>query len=96
MSLMLDASVPKNRGVPKEYNMHLTNQDSFNTFIFSEKDMPGYKRFHADGAPTHWLNRKKIERRKNHTSFRKAVPSNLYRRMYEDINANRALQSKHP
>lgn len=79
MSLRLDPSLPKNKSVPKEYNMHLTNKDSYNTFIFSEKDMPGYsKRFHAEGAPSHWLNRKKIEKKKANISFRKAVPSTLF------------------
>ena len=75
MSLMLDASVPKNRSVPKEYNLHVTNQDSFNTFIFSEKDMPGYKQFTSDRAPTHWLNRKRVEKKKMQSSFRRAIPS---------------------
>ncbi|KAL9130051.1 MAG: hypothetical protein Q9217_001655 [Psora testacea] len=74
MSLMLDASIPKNRSVPKEYNMHITNQDSFNTFIFSEKDMPGYRQFTSDRAPSHWLNRKRVEKKKIQSSFRRAIP----------------------
>ncbi|KAL9638716.1 MAG: hypothetical protein Q9164_001389, partial [Protoblastenia rupestris] len=75
MSMMLDASVPKNRSVPKEYNLHITNQDSFNTFVFSEKDMPGYRKFASDRAPTHWLNRKRVEKKSSpQSSFRRAIP----------------------
>ena len=42
MSLLLSSDAIQNRTVPKEYNMHITNQDSSNTFIFTEKDLPGY------------------------------------------------------
>ena len=28
--------------MPKEYNLQVTNQDPANTFIFTEKDLPGY------------------------------------------------------
>ncbi|KAL9101546.1 MAG: hypothetical protein Q9163_003201 [Psora crenata] len=74
MSLMLDAGVPKNRSVPKEYNMHVTNQDSFNTFIFNEKDLSGYRPLTSDRAPSHWLNRKRGERKKMQSNFRRAIP----------------------
>ena len=75
MSLMLDPDIPRNKKVPKEYNMHISNNKSVSTFIFSEKDMPGYRNFSADSAPMHWINRKKIEKKKQQAHFRRAVPS---------------------
>lgn len=42
MSLLLSSDVVQNISVPKEYNMHVTNRDSSNTFVFTEKDLPGY------------------------------------------------------
>ncbi|MCJ1464069.1 hypothetical protein MMC07_002681 [Pseudocyphellaria aurata] len=42
MSLLLSSDAAQNRNVPKEYNMHVANRDSSNTFIFTEKDLPGY------------------------------------------------------
>lgn len=91
---MLD-HIQKNKSVPKEYNMHLTNKVSHNTFIFSEKDLPGYsKRFQADGAPMHWLNRKKIEKKKANIPLRKAVPSTLLGNLASRAVADFLEQSK--
>ena len=42
MSLMLSPNVATNRMVPKEYNLQVTNKNSLNTFIFTEKDLPGF------------------------------------------------------
>ncbi|KAI9812099.1 MAG: hypothetical protein M1832_000610 [Thelocarpon impressellum] len=42
-TMLLSPSVEVNRGLPKEYNVQLTNPDSTNTYIFTEKDLPGYK-----------------------------------------------------
>ncbi len=42
MSLMLSSDLRKNENVPKEYNMNITNPDAANTFVFSEKDLPGF------------------------------------------------------
>ncbi len=43
--MLLTPEATKGKNIPKEYNMHLTNQDSTNTFLFSEKDLPGFKTF---------------------------------------------------
>lgn len=42
MSMLLSSEIARNKSVPKEYNMHVTNQSPANTFIFTEKDLPGY------------------------------------------------------
>ena len=42
MSLLLSSDVAQNDNVPKEYNMTITNPDTTNTFVFSEKDLPGF------------------------------------------------------
>ena len=42
MSLLLSPEVAINRDVPKEYIMQVTNIAPGNTFIFTEKDLPGY------------------------------------------------------
>ena len=75
MSLQLDSGRPENRTVPKEYNLHVANKQSHNTFVFTEKDMPGYRQFQADGAPMHYLNRKRVEKKRSGIPFRRAVPS---------------------
>lgn len=78
MSLLLDPNLAKNRSVPKEYNMHITNHDSVNTFVFSEKDLPGFRHFSHERAPPHYTfqDRKKVEKsRKQSIQYRKAVPS---------------------
>ena len=41
MSLKLE-STGSQRPLPKEFNMNITNDSSSNTFVFSEKDLPGY------------------------------------------------------
>lgn len=43
MTLLLSPSVKYNKDVPREYNMNITNPTSTNMYIFSEKDLPGYK-----------------------------------------------------
>ena len=42
MSLLLSEELPLNQSVPKEYNLKVTNESTVNTFIFTEKDLPGY------------------------------------------------------
>ncbi|KAI9787375.1 MAG: hypothetical protein M1816_007508 [Peltula sp. TS41687] len=42
-TLLLSASCKYNNDVPKEYNMNMSNPYSKNMFIFSEKDLPGFK-----------------------------------------------------
>ncbi|KAI9831896.1 MAG: hypothetical protein M1819_004618 [Sarea resinae] len=42
LSLLLSPDVPQNRDVPKEYNLRITNQNPVNTYVFTEKDLPGY------------------------------------------------------
>ena len=75
MSLMLNANIAENKDVPKEYNMHISHRDTSNTFIFSERDLPGYRQFQADNAPMHWVNRKKAESKRQGATGRRAVPS---------------------
>ncbi|KAI9825968.1 MAG: hypothetical protein M1826_006859 [Phylliscum demangeonii] len=43
MTLLLSNSTPYNEGLPQEYSMQVTNNHPSNLFIFSEKDLPGYK-----------------------------------------------------
>ncbi|KAI4183919.1 MAG: hypothetical protein L6R41_005097 [Letrouitia leprolyta] len=42
MSLLLTPNVDDHLSVPKEYNMHITNRNSLNTYVFTEKDLNGY------------------------------------------------------
>ncbi|KAL8952949.1 MAG: hypothetical protein Q9222_001168 [Ikaeria aurantiellina] len=42
MSLILSPNVPNHHDVPKEYNMHVTNEKSLNTYVFTEKNLQGY------------------------------------------------------
>ena len=76
---MLNHDAPSNKGVPKEYNMQITNLDTLNTFVFNEKDLSGYTQYQPEKAPMHWLARKrqanKVEKRKGQSQYRRAVPS---------------------
>jgi hypothetical protein len=42
MSLLLASDVLVNAGVPKEYNLNINKGGLLNTFVFTEKDTPGY------------------------------------------------------
>lgn len=76
MSILLSPDVAQNRDLPKEYNMHIVEQDPMNTFVFSEKDLPGYRPYSADRAPPRFKDRKRIEKtRKPEYNFRRAIPS---------------------
>lgn len=35
--------MPKHKSVPKEYDLAVTNMQATNTFVFAEKDLPGYR-----------------------------------------------------
>lgn len=43
MKLFLNPSIPYNQGASKEYDVRTAVPKSKNTFVFSEKDLPGYK-----------------------------------------------------
>lgn len=76
MSILLSPDVAQNRDLPREYNMHIVEQDPMNTFVFSEKDLPGYRAYSADRAPPRFKDRKRIEKtRKPEYNFRRAIPS---------------------
>ncbi|KAI9681197.1 MAG: hypothetical protein M1817_002479 [Caeruleum heppii] len=47
-TMILSPSVKHNKGLPREYDVNVMNDTSNNTFIFSEKDLPGYRT--KDGA----------------------------------------------
>ena len=43
MKLLLDPNISKHKSVPKEYDLAVTNMQATNTFVFAEKDLPGYR-----------------------------------------------------
>ena len=85
MKLLLDPDIPKHKSVPKEYDLALTNMQAANTFVFTEKDLPGYRpqaygRAKADivsanstRAPALNTPHKVQKHRKPH--FRRSIPS---------------------
>lgn len=76
MSIMLAPDLVQNKDVPKEYNMHMVDQDSMNTFIFTEKDLPGYRQYSHDRAPPRFKDRKRVEKNKRpYDNYRRAIPS---------------------
>ena len=91
MSLMLSSDSAKNDIVPKEYNLNITTRNSANTFIFTEKDLPGYnskvkgssKQEQNGGGPPRPLfqdrSRQGLQRidKNKRWSPRKAIPSEL-------------------
>ena len=75
MSLLLTDATNVQR-LPKEYNMVVTDKDAINTFVFSEKDLAGYRKYTHGRAPPRSNDRKRVEKpRGSGTSFRKAIPS---------------------
>ena len=76
MSLLLTPAAATGRGLPREYNMVVTQPDTINTFIFSEKDLPGYKKYTPGRAPPSWKERKRVEKTKGPPSkFGGRIPS---------------------
>ncbi len=80
MSLILSPDLAQNREVPKEYNMEVTNPGVINTFVFTEKDLPGYRKYTYDRAPPRFKDRKRIEKtrkpgQQETNKLRRAIPS---------------------
>ncbi|KAL8772331.1 MAG: hypothetical protein Q9209_002543 [Squamulea sp. 1 TL-2023] len=65
MSLLLSPHVATQKDIPREYNMHLANRRSTNTFIFSEKDLHGY----AARSQTHMPKQPAYPSRTSNSSF---------------------------
>lgn len=42
--LMLNASMPQHQSIPREYEIYVTEPKVSNTYVFSEGDLPGYKK----------------------------------------------------
>ncbi|KAI4139772.1 MAG: hypothetical protein LQ341_004081, partial [Variospora aurantia] len=78
MSLVLAPNVPSQINVPKEYNMHMTNRNSSNTYIFTEKDLNGFSAKDKAGAPS--------------TSSSTAFPSQPPKPMYQNRPSHNAQQ----
>ncbi|KAI9740363.1 MAG: hypothetical protein M1834_004942 [Cirrosporium novae-zelandiae] len=84
VSLRLFDNLPQNADIPKEYNMHVSNLSANNTFVFSEKDLPGYASKMGTGSPAPDMATKdikrpdtkfKIDKKKRYQdSYRKAIP----------------------
>lgn len=76
MSILLSQDLAQNRDLPREYNLQIVEQDPINTFVFSEKDLPGYRAYSADRAPPRFKDRRRVEKtRRSDYNFRKAIPS---------------------
>ena len=71
--------------------MHLIDQDPLNTFVFSEKDLPGYRAYSADRAPPRFRDRKRVAKaKKPEFTFRRAIPSTCITLQYiQACEANR-------
>ncbi|KAL9015668.1 MAG: hypothetical protein Q9185_006948 [Variospora sp. 1 TL-2023] len=78
MSLILAPNVPSQINVPKEYNMHMTNRSSSNTYIFTEKDLNGFSAKDKAGAPS--------------TSSSAAFPSQPPKPMYQNRPSHNTQQ----
>lgn len=76
----MSPNLPQNLSVPKEYNMQVTNPNTINTFIFTEKDLPGYRKYTHDRAPPRFKDHKRVEKprvpgQQETNYFRRAIPS---------------------
>lgn len=43
IAVLLDHRRPEHQNIPKEYNLDVKDMQLINTFLFTEKDLPGYK-----------------------------------------------------
>ncbi len=43
LAMLLDHRRPEHQNLPKEYNLDVKGSKLFNTFLFTEQDLPGYK-----------------------------------------------------
>ncbi len=87
MSMMLTPEASKGKNIPKEYNMHITNPDSTNTFVFSEKDLPGFKTF----TQNQHYSRTDAFMGKNRVNKKKKDGGDYVRKTIPSIPINRAL-----
>ena len=83
MSMLLTPEAARTQNVPKEYNMHITNPDSTNTFIFSEKDLPGFRMFAQNqhySRTDAFMGKNRVGKKKKGTGehIRKTVPSGFF------------------
>lgn len=65
MQLKLRSDLVQHQNLPKEYNLDITDMDVRNTYIFSERDLPGYAAKNkqkadalAQNIPAHLLRQK--------------------------------------
>lgn len=77
MSMLLAPDFAKRKNISQEYNLHITNPDSINTFVFSEKDLPGFKfqqkEWMLEESPLSRSNR--VKKNKGRASnFQKTIP----------------------
>ena len=84
ISMLLTTEAARAKNVPKEYNMHITNTDSTNTFIFSEKDLPGFKTFAQNqhySRTDAFMGKNRVGKKKKGAAehMRKTVPSTFFR-----------------
>lgn len=43
LQMLLNSDLPQHQGVPKEYELDVTEETVKKTFVFTEQDLPGYK-----------------------------------------------------
>jgi hypothetical protein len=76
MSLFLTPQAAAIHQLPREYNMPVIEQDSINTFVFSEKDLPGHRKYIPGRAPPRSQDRKRVEKpRAPGKPFTRFIPS---------------------
>ena len=70
--LYLKYNLPGLEMVPKDYEMSVTNMDPQNTFVFTEKDLPGYKPGAFSNRNAH--NRSDRVQKRNNYRSRRSIP----------------------
>lgn len=43
LQMLLSSNVAEHQTIPKEYDLDITDESVKNTFVFTEKDLPGFK-----------------------------------------------------
>lgn len=92
MSLHLSQEAAAIHELPSEYKMVVADRNVDNTFIFSEKDLPGYRKFSHGRAPPRFKDRKRVEKGgRPEKHFRTFIPSEcskaITRKRHADVSA---------
>ena len=80
MKLFVNPNLPVHQGVSKEYDIRTSTAKSSNTFVFSEKDLPGYNQKVKKGGAVKSDDKKDVLAPSSQGGIQKHSSMNTYNR----------------